>query len=355
MTGTDAYQVDASRWLIGVRATRVQRALVVALATVALSGCGAIVHPTAPFVKSDGLEAGGPAVLGVGPAGATLRFIPSTTFGFGIVLHNTTRQRVTLVDARLVAPPQTLIHQTGTSLRLWNPPPCSGAHSCPGVGFLHAPYAPSTPVGLALRPHDGAGVQLDFRLGSCAEVPTALAAPETQLDVFYRFSDGKLHQQMLPLGSAEPLLRMPKPADCAPRPHSQIAVDGPFASGSTWTIPGSDGDTCTRSRAGGLVFVSRLYQVPDKPMVRVRIVLPHFTGRGFYRTLPQAARADGPAQVTVIVGIGIHGWKPFKAQASVVTATHLTATTIGGRFQATIPGFRRMPFRAYGAWRCTVS
>jgi hypothetical protein len=135
-------------------------------------------------------------------------------------------------------------------------------------------------------------------------------------------------------GVLEPL----PPADCAPRPLSQIAVDGPFATGSDWTIPGSAGDTCTRGSHGRVVFVSRLYQAPNKPTVRVRIVLAQFKGLGLYRTLPQAATDAGPAQVSVIVGIGIHGRRLFLGQASVVTATSSTPTTLGGRFHATILG-----------------
>jgi hypothetical protein len=78
----------------------------------------------------------------------------------------------------------------------------------------------------------------------------------------------------------------------------------------------------------------------------VRIVLAQFKGLGLYRTLPQAATDAGPAQVSVIVGVGIHGRRPFLGRASVVTATSSTPTTLGGRFHATILGPKQTPFRA---------
>lgn len=318
-----------------------------------LAGCGRVSHSVRPFSKADGLEAGGSPVLAVGPAGTTLRFLPSVRFGLGIVLHNRSRERLALLDVRVVEPPGTLVRQIGTRLLLWNPPVCKGAHSCPGIGFLRGPFMAATPTPLELRPADGVAVQLDFRLGGCSAVPFAAPAAPKLLRLLYRYNDGKQREQTIPLGSATPHLRMPKAADCAPGPHSQIAVSGPYATGSGWTIPGSSGDTCTLTNRR-LGFVSRLYRRPNGPKVKIRIVLPRLLGAGLYRTLQFPAPSRGPARVTAIVGIGPTGWRAFHAVASVVSVTNDTRQVLGGRFRATFSSRGETPFRAYGGWRCTV-
>jgi hypothetical protein len=147
---------------------------------------------------------------------------------------------------------------------------------------------------------------------------------------------------------------MPKPSDCLPRPHSRIAVEGPFSTGSDWTIPGSAGDTCVRTRGGGLRFRSRLYQRGSRAAVRVSIVLPRLRGTGLYRTLPRPARALGPAQVLVTAGIGNHGWTTFHADASVVTVLRAAGRKPKGRFRAVVKGSHGTSFRVYGAWRCVT-
>jgi hypothetical protein len=78
----------------------------------------------------------------------------------------------------------------------------------------------------------------------------------------------------------------------------------------------------------------------------VLISLARFHGLGAYRD---------PAQVRVVAGIGIHGWRTFRSRARLVRATRVSRQTIGGRFQATVVGRRGTTFRAYGAWRCTRS
>lgn len=115
------------------------------------------------------------------------------------------------------------------------------------------------------------------------------------------------------LGSARPVLRFPKPADRAPRPHSDISVTGPWATSSDWTVPGSGG---------------------QEPEVRVEITTPH--------------------TVNVRVGVGPKGWKVFHARYAVVTTLRTRAKDYGGRFRATIAGYRGSTFRAFGAWRCEL-
>jgi hypothetical protein len=297
-------------------------------------------------VEESSTEAGGWPVLESSPTGLTLRFIPSTPFGIGIVVRNRAQEALAIVDVHVVAPPQSLVHQIGTRLVPWNPPPCRGNHSCPAFGFLREPYTPASPQPLRVAAGKAAGVQLDFRLGTCGEVPFASPASIREVQVDYRYGNGAVRRQSLALGAAELLLRRPTAADCARRPHSHIAVSGEFSTSSDWTIPGSAGDTCTRTGAGGLLFRSRLYQSPRKPALRVLLSVARFHGLGLYR---------GGAQVRVIAGIGIHGWRTFRSRASLVRTIRLSRQTIGGRFQATLVGLRGTTFRAYGAWRCTRS
>jgi hypothetical protein len=172
-------------------------------------------------------------------------------------------------------------------------------------------------------------VELDFRLGSCAAVPFASPAGPRAIDVRYSIGARQLHA-VLPLAGARPVLRFPKPADCAPRPHSTIAVTGRWATGSGWTVPGSNGDTCRNG-----VFTSRTFVRDGGPMVYVRI--------------RPAAR-----QVDVVVGVGPTGWRTFHSRYAVVTRLRTHPNDYVGRFHATIAGYRGSTFRAFGAWRCQV-
>lgn len=327
---------------------------VVSLATV-VTGCGA--HATsarAPFAKVSFTEAGGWAVMGSGPSGISLRFVPSTTLGIGIVLRNRSDTTVTLLGADALSAPTGLVQQQGTTIAPWNPPRCPGTHSCPPVGFLHQPYRAVRPTPVSIKPHREAAVQLNFRMLGCDALPLAAAGAPDRIELSYRVGSGSVSSEELPLGSAKLNLRMPSARDCLPRPKSTIAVEGPYATGSGWTMPTSGGDSCTRTAAGALVFASRVYLAPQKPMVRIWLRLPHFRGRGLYRSLPGPATALGPARVTAVVGIGLHGWQHFHSSAAVVSVRRETAKTISGRFRAMIVGYRRTTFRAFGAWRCEL-
>jgi hypothetical protein len=281
------------------------------------------------LVLLPGTVAGGYPVLGSSPSGLTLRYIPGQPFGVGVFLENRSRVPVVVDDVRVLEPPGTLVHQIGTRLRPWNPPRCTGAHSCPAAVPPFGPLTAAMPRPVRVAPGRQVAVELDFRLGGCGEVPFASPVSPRTIEVTY--SGGR---ELLSLGAARPVLRFPKPADCVPRPHSDISVTGPWATSSAWTIPGSAGDTCTRLRDGRVAFVSRWYAFRGNPEVRVEITPPH--------------------TVNVRVGIGLHGWTVFHARYAVVTTLRTDPKNYGGRFHATIVGRRGTTFRAYGAWRCTL-
>ena len=323
-----------------------------ALAVAGLAGCGGGHEPQAPLVKLDSIESGGWPLLASGPRGLTVRFIERTRFGIGIVLRNRSGRSVRIVDALTVEPVGSLVRQIGTRLVPWNPPRCSGSRSCPAFGFLRSSYGAVQPAAVTVAPGHGVGVQLNYRLASCSAVPFAKRDTARTLEVDYRYGNGRVRSQSLPLRSARLLMRTPAPSDCVRRPHSKIAVTAPFASSSAWTIPGSAGDVCLTTADGALLFRSRTFLSPGEPAVRVAIRLGRFRGLGLYRTLTRPARALGPAQVRVVVGIGIHGWTTFRPRTSVVTVTRQSKSALGGRFRATLIGRRHSEFRAYGAWRC---
>lgn len=245
--------------------------------------------------------------------------------------------------------------QVGTKLAPWHPPRCSGRHSCPAVGFLREPYVSVHPSPVSIGPRGEAAVQLNFRMLGCDALSLAAVGAPDEIEISYRVGGGAVSSEDLPLDSAKLNLRMPSRRDCLPRPTSNIAVEGPYATGSGWTMPTSSGDSCSRTPSGALVFASRVYLAPQKPMVRIWIRLPRLRGEGLYRSLPGLATALGPAHVTAAVGIGILGWQHFHSSTAVVSVRRETAKTISGRFHATIVGYRHTAFRVFGAWRCHLA
>lgn len=324
-------------------------------ATIVASACGSQASSVrAPFKEVSFTEAGGWSVMASGPQGVTLRFVPNTTFGIGIVLRNHSGEKLALLDVSTPSDPSSLVQQVGTLLASWNPPPCNGAHSCPAFGFLRPPYRAHRPSAIEVRPTGEAAVQLNFEMRGCDAVPLATAGAPDRIDVTYRVGNSAAETQELSLGGAKLKLRMPSRRDCLPRPKSTIAVEGPYATGSGWTMPTSSGDSCTHTPGGALVFASRIYLAPQKPMVRIWIRLPRFRGVGLYRSLGHNAPAAGPAHVTAVVGVGLHGWQHFRSSTAVVNVLNQTRKRAGGRFHATIVGYRHATFRAYGAWRCEL-
>src|SRR5205085_11666216 len=120
--------------LDGMAARRRRLVASLALAAAGLTGCGGGGHESrAPLVKLDSLESGGWPVLASAPNGLTLRFIERTRFGIGIVLRNRSGRSVTILAAGTPEPVGALVHQIGTRLVPWNPPPCTGGARLPGV------------------------------------------------------------------------------------------------------------------------------------------------------------------------------------------------------------------------------
>lgn len=181
------------------------------------AGCGGARESGPPLAKLPSVEAGGLPLLGSAPSGIGVRFVERGRFGVGLVLRNRSHRRVTVVDARPLDPLGTLVHHVGTRLVPWNPPPCSGL-GCPMYGFLRASYGGVRPEPLAVAPGRSVGVQLNYRLGACAEVPFASSAAARLLEVDYRLGRGGVRRETLPLGSARLRLHEPKPSDCLPRP-----------------------------------------------------------------------------------------------------------------------------------------
>jgi hypothetical protein len=301
-----------------------------------------------PLVLAGGEGGGGPALGGMGPSGVTVRFIDRGRFFVGVLVRNGSSHTLTVVNAHVPEPPHSLVRQVGTRLGLV--PPCN-AHGLCDFGPTGADAARLRPV--ALTPGAEAAVQISYKLGSCAEVPHSSLATARVIEVSYKDSHGVLQQQTLPIGGG--LLHLQKPAgvECVPRPFSHIGLVGSFTtSPGHKPVPGSDGDTCTKSATGRLVFRSRLFTERSGVEFRVEIAFPHFVGKGLYETSTGHASL-GPADVIVSGGFGDRGWTTFHGHPEMVTVTQAAAPLYGGRFQAVLSGHRRF-FRAYGAWRCTT-
>ncbi len=139
---------------------------------------------------------------------------------------------------------------------------------------------------------------------------------------------------------------------CLPRPFSYVGLVGSFTTSPEHKpTPGSDGDTCTKTGAGGLVFRSREFTDRSGTSFRIEIDLPRYRGVGSYDT---AGHTLGPASVTAIGAFGTPGpTTVFHDPNGTVTVTTTHGTMLGGRLTAVFSGHRRF-FRAYGAWRCRV-
>lgn len=154
-------------------------------------------------------------------AGARVRFVPNQTFAYGLTLRNTSRVPVVVTDARVLEPPRTLIHQTGARFNTYTPTRCSRRFPCdpPLVPILSASGFAHDARPVTLAPGMFVGIELDFRLGSCAEVPGASSAPITRLRVTFRRAGGPAQHQVFglysPPGPGVLSLRMPRAADCA--------------------------------------------------------------------------------------------------------------------------------------------
>jgi hypothetical protein len=308
------------------------------LAAAGVAVCQAADASDAPLVLMRSVEAGGAVLGNMGPAGVEIRFIEHGQFFLGALLSNGSGQALTVVDAQTPEPPGSLVRQTGTRLVAYKP--CPARVPCSLLGR----DLPDRLNSVTVAPGDDVAVKLKYQLSSCSDARVGSLATAEALVVTYRASDETLHHQTFPIGRLQLFLQRPAGVECVPRPYSHIGLVGSFTtSPGHKPVPGSDGDTCTRTSAGGLRFRSRLFTDRSGVQFRVAIELPRFLGEGVY----------GAADVVVSGGFGDRGQTTFHGHPARVTVTQAAAPVYGGRFEATLSGRRRF-FRAYGAWRCTT-
>ena len=297
----------------------------------------------APLRLGGMLESRGAVDLGSAPGkGELLRFIPFGQFELGLLLRNTSRGTLVVTNARLLEPRRTLVHQIGTRFHPWHVFKCPPGAMCPAHGFpLKGGPARPRPFSVAVGKY--LGVELDLRLGSCAEIPGANPAPITRLRVSFRTATGVTGRRVFALDGAELHLRMPKPEDCA-QPRSTLSIEGPqrYATSYYWTEPGSTGDVCTIA-GRTLSFESRVYQagIVQRP-VRVTVRIRHFAGAGSYR-----------ATVSAVV----RGRQVVSYPRSIVTVTAATRRKVIAQVATTrraAPDGRGTPFKIAGTMRCRV-
>ncbi len=215
---------------------------VFALSLLLVGVAGAASSKRAPLALGGMLESHGAVDLGSAPTtGELLRFVPRAQFQLGLLLGNKSRGKLVVTDARVLEPRRTLIHQIGTRFHPWHVFKCPPGAMCPAHVFsLEGGPARPHPFALAARRY--VGVELDFQLGSCAQIPAANPAPLSRLRVTFRRPDGRTGHRVLSLGGATLHLRMPKAYDCRD-PHSSLSIDGPhgYESSNDWTVPGRQG------------------------------------------------------------------------------------------------------------------
>jgi hypothetical protein len=325
-------------------------AAVVVMAAAASSGAQAA--SGSPIAVEGGISESGYPLGGSGPTGITVRFIDQGSFWVAVLLQNrsSTKQTVTLLGARTVEPLGSLVQQTSATFTRYHPCTGSGDRICP----YPTPNQPSTPGPLSLKPGQMAAVTLRYRLVSCATAQWSTTASARDLTISYQTSHSTTKTETVPLGSATLHLQKPAGIECLPRPESHIGLVGSFTtSPGHRPVPGSDGDTCTRTRGGGLSYKSRFFLDRTGTEFRISITLPHYHGPGNYQPRNRPGRTLGPNNVTASGGFGLHGWTIFHNTTSTVTVTTAHGATLGGHLDAVFSGHRRF-FRAYGSWRCTL-
>jgi hypothetical protein len=184
-------------------------ALVLSL-TASTAGASATRSMRTPLGIAAMVESNGAPDLGTAPGnGELIRFIPRARFAVGILLKNMSGERLTITGARVIEPRRTLIHQIGTQFHVWDPPKCPPGAFCPAYGFpLHSQVAHPKPF--VLKRGKRLGLELDFRLGSCAQVRGASSAPISLLRVRFRTAHGARRERLLWLRGGQLHLRVPK-------------------------------------------------------------------------------------------------------------------------------------------------
>jgi hypothetical protein len=310
------------------------RLAAVGVAAIALGGASVPSAGTGPLAVLGTVSSSGYPLAGGGPSGTSVRFIAGGTFWVAVLVRNRSAHPVTLIAARTPEPAQSLVRQTRAGFSTYKP--CTGSIACVW------PSSPTSTRPLTLPAHGEAAVKLSYQLVSCAAAATGTTASSDALVLAYRLGNGQVRQETGSLGGAHLLLQRPAGEACLARPFSHIGLVGSFTtSPGHLPIPGSDGDTCTRTAAGGLAFESREFMDRSGVEFRIELALARYHGLGGYSR----------ATVTAIGGFGLHSTTTFidrKGTASIVTAGR---RFLAGSFTAVFSGHRRF-FRGYGAWRC---
>jgi hypothetical protein len=286
--------------------------LIAAVALLASCGGGSSAKVVDPLAGDGSLEAGGDALGNMGRDGVHVHFIETSLFGIGLVFHNTTRRSVTVVDARVAPPLQSIVRQVGVTLESWNPRPCPPhVMGCLVSPFFRTPSASARAGPVVVKPEKGIAVQLDFLVGRCSDVPLASFAAVNRVDIAYR-ADGGLEHQTVDLGRATLRLQRPPATVCRQRPFSRLAVDGIFAGSTASTIPSAR-------------------------LQRRRAVSRRARDRGEDRRRHRRPRLDDLSRLP-----RIRHRRPADSRDA------------RGHVQATLTGFRKQPFHAFGTWACTL-
>ena len=324
---------------------RMRLVLLVAAAAASASALQSASGATAPkpLAMLDGASAGGYPLAGGGPSGENIRFIDRGTFWVAVLVRNRSARSVTVVGARTPEPLNSLVRQVRAGFSRYKP--CAAGPACPW------PDTPTSTRPLMLPSHTEAAIKLNYQLVSCAQAAAATTASANSLVLNYRYENGSVAEETVPLAGARLHLQRPAGVECLPRPYSYIGLVGSFTTSPEHKpIPGSDGDMCTKTAAGGLTFRSREFMDRSGVAFRIEITLRRYRGLGSYH---RGGQTLGSAEVTALGGFGLHAWTVFHDPNGTVTVTTARGPTIGGRVTAVFSGHRRF-FRAYGAWRCTT-
>jgi hypothetical protein len=208
------------------RARRRRVVLATLLLVVALGATGGVLAlraasgrpASSPFGSIESSQGAGELALG-----ALVRFHPNARFETGLELPNLSDRPVIVTDVRVLEPPHSFIHQTGTALLHWRvaQPDCSSNLGCMPTagGFNPQPLtATAPPRPLEVKPGNGKwtlGVQFDFRVGSCGELTSPNRQSPADLVVFFHEPNGPPEHQAVRLGAYKfHLARGPVPPAC---------------------------------------------------------------------------------------------------------------------------------------------
>ena len=190
-------------------------ALALALLVTGTATASSSPRPTKHLVElGGGIESRGAPDMGETSGGELIRFLPRGTFAIGLFLRNTAHGRIVIVGVRVVEPRHTLIHQIGTQFHRWHPFKCPDGSYCPAQGFGLQPRV-FHPRPFSIGRGRELGLELDFRLGTCAHVATSSDAPISHAVVTFHRPGGPLLRTKLALGSGELHLRRPTSGRCS--------------------------------------------------------------------------------------------------------------------------------------------